>query len=89
MNPYSRIGIDKETVLFLETLLIYCFVKQGQNFTNDEIRNINHNDLKDLFEWRNNYESRKQFLNNNKINLKEHQKWFEESMKNPSKVRIF
>ena len=43
LNPYSRIGIDKETVLFLETLLTYCFIKQGQNFTDDEIRNINHN----------------------------------------------
>ena len=50
-----------------------------------EIRNINHNDLHDLFEWRNNYESRKQFFNNNQITLKEHQKWFEESMKNPNK----
>ena len=44
LNPYSRIGIDKETVLFLETLLIYCFIKQGQHFTDDEIRNISHND---------------------------------------------
>ena len=44
LNPYSRIGIDKETVLFLETLLTYCFIKQGQNFTDDEIRNINYND---------------------------------------------
>ena len=44
LNPYNRIGIDKETALFLETLLIYCFIKQGQYFTDDEIRNINHND---------------------------------------------
>ena len=44
LNPYSRIGIDKETVLFLETLLTYCFIKQGQKFTDDEIKNINHND---------------------------------------------
>ena len=50
-----------------------------------EIRNINHNDLEDLFEWRNNFESRKQFFKKNKITLKEHQKWFEESMKNPNK----
>ena len=44
LNPYSRTGIDKETILFLETLLIYCFIKQGENFTDDEIRHINHND---------------------------------------------
>ena len=44
LNPYSRIGIDKEAVLFLETLLTYCFIKQGQKFTDDEIRNINYND---------------------------------------------
>ncbi|MDC0586865.1 glutamate--cysteine ligase, partial [Gammaproteobacteria bacterium] len=44
LNPYSRIGIDKETVLFLETLLIYCFIKQGDNFTDDEIKSINYND---------------------------------------------
>jgi glutamate--cysteine ligase len=44
LNPYSRIGIDKETVLFLETLLTYCFIKQGRNFMDDEIRDINHND---------------------------------------------
>jgi len=44
LNPYSRIGIDKETVLFLEIFLIHCFVKQGQRFTDDEIRNIDHND---------------------------------------------
>ena len=50
-----------------------------------EIRNINFNDLKDLFEWRNNYESRKHFFNKNKITQKEHQTWFEESMKNPNK----
>lgn len=50
-----------------------------------EIRNINQNDLEDLFEWRNNYESRKQFFKKNKITLKEHQKWFEESIKNPNK----
>ena len=25
-------------------MLTYCFIKQDQNFTDDEIRNINHND---------------------------------------------
>ena len=44
LNPFSRIGIDEETTIFLETLLAYCFIKQGQHFTDDEIKNINYND---------------------------------------------
>jgi len=44
LNPYSRIGIDEETVFFVETLLIYCFTKQSPYFTDQEIRNISHND---------------------------------------------
>ena len=44
LNPYSRIGIDEETTFFLEALLLYCFINQGQHFTDDEIKNINHND---------------------------------------------
>ena len=44
LNPFSRIGIDEETVLFLETLLIFCFIKQNKHLTYDEISNINHND---------------------------------------------
>ena len=50
-----------------------------------KIRDINHNDLHDLFEWRNNYESRKMSFDNKKINLEEHEKWFNESIKNPNK----
>ena len=45
LNPFSRIGIDEETTFFLEVLLAYCFIKQDQYFTDDEIRSINHNDL--------------------------------------------
>jgi len=44
LNPFSRIGIDEETTFFIEVLLTYCFIKHGQQFTNDEIKNINHND---------------------------------------------
>lgn len=44
LNPYSRIGIDKETLFFLESLSIYCFIKQGPKFTDDEIKEINQND---------------------------------------------
>ena len=49
-----------------------------------EIRDINHNDLQDLFVWRNNYESRKMSFETKKITLEEHQKWFRESIKNPN-----
>ena len=30
--------------MFIETLLVYCFIKQDQHFTDDEIKDINHND---------------------------------------------
>ena len=50
-----------------------------------EIRDINHNDLQDLFVWRNNYESRKMSFDDQKINLEDHKKWFNESIKNPNK----
>ena len=49
-----------------------------------EIRDINHKDLHDLLEWRNNYQSRKKSFNDKKITLKEHKKWFEESIENPN-----
>jgi glutamate--cysteine ligase len=44
LNPYSRVGIDKETTFFIEVLLNYCFIKQEQHFTEDELKSINHND---------------------------------------------
>ena len=45
IDPFSRIGIKEETALFVEILLTYCFIKQGQLFSSEEIDNINHNDL--------------------------------------------
>ncbi len=44
IDPFTRTGIKEETTLFLEVLLTYCFVKQGQLFSSEEIENINHND---------------------------------------------
>ena len=44
LNPFSRIGIDEETTFFLELLLTYCFIKQRQHFTDNEMNNANHND---------------------------------------------
>ena len=44
LNPFSRVGIDKETTFFLELLLTYCFIKKRQHFTDNEIDIMNHND---------------------------------------------
>ena len=44
IDPFSRIGIKEETTLFLEVLMTYCFLKDGQFFSSEEIENINHND---------------------------------------------
>ena len=44
IDPFARIGIKEETTLFLEVLLTYCFIKQGQLFSSEEIDNIDYND---------------------------------------------
>lgn len=45
LNPFNRIGIDKETALFLEIFFIYCLVKDSDFIHTDEIVSINSNDL--------------------------------------------
>tara|TARA_B100000686_G_C16796242_1_gene982577 strand:- start:3149 stop:4714 length:1566 start_codon:yes stop_codon:yes gene_type:complete len=45
LNPFSRVGIDIETVLFLEVFLIYCFFESDDLITKDEIKIISENDL--------------------------------------------
>ena len=45
IDPFSRIGINLETTLFLEVLLTHCFIEQGQPFSSQDIGEINHNDL--------------------------------------------
>ena len=77
LNPYSRIGIDKETVLFLEALLVYCFVKKSQHFTDDEISNINQNDS--LVAQKGREPNLSLLKNGNKISLKE---WGKEIIEN-------
>ena len=37
LNPFNRIGIDKETVMFLEVFLIFCFFKGFVNFSRKDI----------------------------------------------------
>ncbi len=51
-----------------------------------KIRNINQQDSKDLFEWRNNFGSRKMSFEKKKITLEEHEKWFKESIISPNKI---
>ncbi len=45
LDPFSRNGIDNETVLFLEVFLIYCFLKDSNFITEDETAVIHSNDL--------------------------------------------
>ncbi len=44
LNPFSPTGIDNETIMFLELLLIYCFVKQEKNFSDNEVEELIQND---------------------------------------------
>ena len=45
LNPFSRIGIDKETIYFLEVFLIYCFLTTSNLINEDELKTIKDNDL--------------------------------------------
>jgi len=45
LNPFSRIGINLETVLFLEVFLVYCFIKESSPISKAEQGSINKNDL--------------------------------------------
>lgn len=46
LNPYSNIGIDHETILFLEVFMILCFLEESRAFDNEDIKVINYNDNK-------------------------------------------
>jgi glutamate--cysteine ligase len=45
LNPFSRVGIDQETVLFLEVFHIYCFIKSSKPLSKKELEAIRNNDL--------------------------------------------
>ena len=45
VNPFQRIGIDLDTVHFLEMLLLYCTLKSSPPINNDEIEESRENDL--------------------------------------------
>ena len=44
LNPFSRIGIDEETVYFLEVFLIYCFLTTSHLISKDELKTTQDND---------------------------------------------
>ena len=45
VNPFQRIGIDLDTVHFLEMFLLYCTLKSSPSINNDEIEESRENDL--------------------------------------------
>ena len=45
LNPFQRIGIDLDTVHFLEVFLIYCTLSASPPIKNDEKKEIKQNDL--------------------------------------------
>ena len=52
------------------------------------IKNADTNDCIDIFNWRNNPESRKMFLISRKVSWDEHKEWFKNSLLNPRKVLL-
>ena len=52
------------------------------------IKNADINDCIDIFNWRNNPESRKMFLISRKVSWDEHKEWFKNSLLNPRKVLL-
>jgi RimJ/RimL family protein N-acetyltransferase len=50
------------------------------------IRKAAHEDVHDLFKWRNDELTRKMSRNDKKINFQDHHKWFKDTLANKSKV---
>ena len=49
------------------------------------LRFAQYEDLEDLFEWRNDEDTREASFNTNEIDINEHDKWFKGSLVNPEK----
>jgi len=49
------------------------------------LRFAEYEDIEDLFEWRNDQDTKKASFNSNEIDIKEHKKWFKESFINPKR----
>ena len=45
INPFQRVGIDLDTIYFLEVFLIYCTLHSSPTIKSDEIEEIKQNDL--------------------------------------------
>lgn len=45
INPFQRVGIDLESIHFLEVFLIYCTLMPSPPIKNDELEEIKQNDL--------------------------------------------
>lgn len=45
LNPFSRVGIDPETLNFLEVFMIYCFLSPSKRMSSNELNIIKNNDL--------------------------------------------
>ena len=46
LNPFSRIGINNETVLFLEIFLAFCLLNEAKDFDDNYIKAIQENDIR-------------------------------------------
>ncbi len=46
LNPFSRIGIDRETVLFFEIFMMLCLIKKNDYIDHSSMQDINLNDIK-------------------------------------------
>tara|TARA_B110000438_G_C15816284_1_gene652111 strand:- start:660 stop:2201 length:1542 start_codon:yes stop_codon:yes gene_type:complete len=44
LNPFTKSGIDQETLNFLDIFLIYCFLKPSEYISNSELDEISSND---------------------------------------------
>ena len=56
-----------------------------QKFQEIIVREALKNDLKDIFDWRNDDYSRSMFRNTNKVEIKDHQEWFSKILNDPSR----
>ena len=52
------------------------------------LRKANINDSKDIWKWRNNYVTRKNFINQKIISWNEHSAWFKNNLKNKDIITI-
>ena len=53
---------------------------------NIKIRNALNKDIKDIFLWRNDKNTRKNSFNKNFIKFEEHKKWYLESLRDKKKI---